>query len=88
MITVVSADDGGSCSEIDCKILVLQMWKETESVQKNAREYFPLMSDGQELSGDHMHHYTSVRVLRHASLHISQSVDWRMRTIFYPNQNL
>lgn len=75
MISVISADDGGSCSEIDCKILALQMWKETKSVEKNAREYFTLMSNRQELSGDHMHHYTSFRVVRHTSLHIIQGTE-------------
>lgn len=75
MITVVSAADGDSCSEIDCKILALQMWKETENVQMNAHEYFTLMSNRQELSVDHTHRYTSLRALRHASQNIIQGLE-------------
>lgn len=88
MITAMSADDCGSCSEKDCKILALQMWKEREHIENNCHEYFTLMSKRQELSADHMHHYTSFRVLRCTSLHIIQGVDWKVRGIFYRNQSL
>lgn len=75
MITVVSTDVFGSCSEIDCKILALQMWKETENMEMNGHEYFTLISKRQKFCCDQMYHDTSFRLLTHASLHIIQGVD-------------
>lgn len=43
--------------------------------EKNAHEYFTMMSNRQDLCGDLMHHYTLFTVLRHASLHIIQRVE-------------